>query len=150
MYDDLDFLLFDALRQAGRSMRAHRPSDGDGKGGGPTAKREIILAILSDNKGAMRQNQLAEAFRVSPSTLSEMLNKLEADGLITRATDPADRRATLLALTDVGAARACEIREETRRAFASAFGELSDEEKHTLIALLHKINISDNDMEVIS
>ena len=29
MHDDLDFMLFDALRQAGRSMRAQRPRADD-------------------------------------------------------------------------------------------------------------------------
>lgn len=138
MHDDLDFRLFDALRHAGRSMRAHRPGCDD-KGCGPAAKREIILAILADNEGAMRNNQLASAFRVSPSTLSEMLNRLENDGMLTRSQDPADRRATLLALTDQGKRRADEIKEETHRAFAETFGNLTDDEKRQLIALLHKI-----------
>lgn len=138
MHDDLDFMLFDALRQAGRTMRAHRPGSNDSPGG-PTFKREIILAILSENDGGLRQNQLANAFRVSPSTLSEMLNKLETDGMITRTADPADRRATLLALTEKGAQRADEIKEETRRSFADTFGSLSDDEKQTLITLLRKI-----------
>ena len=138
MHDDLDFMLFDALRQAGRTLRAHRPGSSDSPGG-PTLKREIILAILSENEGGLRQNQLASAFRVSPSTLSEMLNKLETDGMITRAADPADRRATLLTLTDKGARRADEIKEETRRSFADTFGSLSNDEKQTLITLLRKI-----------
>lgn len=144
MYHDLDFMLFDALRHAGRTMRAHKPHC-DEENRGPSAKREIILAILSDNAGAMRHNQLASAFRVSPSTLSEMLNRLESDGMIERSQDPADRRATLLTLTDRGKRRADEIKEETHRAFSAAFGNLSDDEKRQLIALLHKIPDPDRD-----
>lgn len=142
MYHELDFLLFDALRQAGRIMRAHRPHGEHGgcpEHGAPPVKREMVLAILSDHKGAMRQNQLASAFRVSPSTLSEMLNKLEADGLLERTTDTSDRRATLLTLTDRGAARVDEIREVFRSAFARIFGRLSEDEKRQLILLLGKI-----------
>ena len=144
MYNDLDFVLFDALRRAGRAMRAHKPRC-DEENRGPATKREIILAILADNEGAMRHNQLASAFRVSPSTLSEMLNRLEDDGLLERSQDPADRRATLLELTDSGKRRADEIKEETHRAFSTAFGSLSDEEKQTLITLLHKIPDPDKD-----
>ena len=51
----------------------------------------------------------------------------------------ADRRATLLALTDRGKRRADEIKEETHRSFAETFGNLTDDEKRQLIALLHKI-----------
>ncbi len=142
MHDDLDFMLFDALRQAGRSMRAQRPRADDSTCT-PTLKREIILAILLDNEGGLRQNQLASAFRVSPSTLSEMLNKLETDGMISRTSDPADRRATLLTLTEKGSSRAAEIKEETRRAFAETFGSLTDDEKQTLITLLRKIPAQD-------
>ena len=138
MKKETDFLLFDALRSAGQAMRAHKPDDS--KNCGPAVKREIILAILCDSDGSMRQNRLAEAFRVSPSTLSEMLNKLEADGLITRSTDPADRRATLLSLTESGKKRAEEIKGETKKRFAEIFRELSEDEKQQLISLLHKID----------
>ena len=138
MHDDLDFKLFDALRHAGRSLRAHKPHY-DSEGHSPAARREIILLILDDNAGGMRQNQLASAFRVSPSTLSEMLNRLEADGMIERSSDPSDRRATLLKLTDKGAERVGNIKEETRKSFAVTFGNLTDGEKRQLITLLHKI-----------
>lgn len=139
MQNNLDFMLFDALRRAGQTMRAHRPSPHPCEKGGPAVKREIILAILSDSKGSLRQNQLASAFRVSPSTLSEMLNRLETDGMIERVTDSTDRRATLLVLTEKGAQRADEIKQETQKSFDAAFGALSDDEKRQLIALLHKI-----------
>ena len=46
MHDDLDFRLFDALRHAGRSMRAHRPQCDD-KGCGPAAKRVTPGALRS-------------------------------------------------------------------------------------------------------
>lgn len=139
MYNELDFKLFDALRHAERSLRAHRPGSADCKGG-PAAKREIILAILADNQGDMRQNQLASAFRVSPSTLSQMLDRLEEDRMITRGSDPADRRATLLSLTDKGRERADWIKEETGKAFAETFEGLNEDEKRQLIVLLRKIS----------
>ncbi len=135
MYQDLDFQLFDALRRTGQALRASKPGCGSG-----ASKREIILAILSENEGGMRQNQLASAFRVSPSTLSEMLNRLEADGLIERRNDPADRRATLLTLTDEGGERVDRIRDQARRSFAEIFSALSDSEKRQLIDLLMKIS----------
>lgn len=142
MNQETDFLLFDAFRRATQALRA--PCPDDKRRCGPAVKREIILAILSDNDGGMRQNKLAEAFRVSPSTLSEMLNRLESDGLITRVTDPADRRATLLTLTADGTKRSEEIKQESRARFAALFRNLSEDEKTQLISLLHKVADADS------
>lgn len=141
-FNGLDFQLFDALRRANRILRAQKPRR-DSACSGPAAKREIVLAILSEHEGGLRQNQLAAAFRVSPSTLSEMLNRLEEDGLIARTPDPSDRRATLMTLTDQGADRACQIKEDTQRVFVSVFGGLTDDEKQQLTALLLKISDPD-------
>jgi DNA-binding MarR family transcriptional regulator len=50
--------------------------------------------------GRVRQNALAERMGIEAMTLSGHLDRLEARGLVERRTDPADRRANLVALTD--------------------------------------------------
>jgi DNA-binding MarR family transcriptional regulator len=49
--------------------------------------------------GIVRQNVLAERMGVEAMTLSGYLDRLESRGLVTRAADPADRRAKLVELT---------------------------------------------------
>lgn len=156
MNKDVDFLLFDAIRHVGRAMRAGKPpgvmsSDpcrSDGCSSNPAFKREMVLPILSDSEdGRLRQNLLTEELKVSPSTLSMMISRLEEDGYVTRCNDPDDKRAVVIALTPQGAVRAAEIKAKGKEAFAQLFRRLTEDEKLTLIALLQKISQSDGEDE---
>jgi DNA-binding MarR family transcriptional regulator len=51
------------------------------------------------------QLALANAIRYDKTRLIGLLDELEADGLVTRAPDPADRRAKVVTLTPAGRAR---------------------------------------------
>ncbi len=101
--------------------------------------RERLLVIISDYPDGVRQKELAEHAGINASSTSEVVNRLEDDGYLKREVDPTDRRATILKLTELGEARAAEIREERESMFAELFGKLSDEEKDTLAALLDKM-----------
>lgn len=147
MKDDIDYRLFDSLRKVDRRMRSrcahtrrHEEEACD-----PPLHREIILHLLSEKQGSLRQKELAQAFNVSPSTLSQMLDRLEADGYIERCPDKSDKRATLLTLTESGANREAQIKERYRSRFRQLYRNLSYEEKQTLIALLLKLAAEDDD-----
>ena len=101
--------------------------------------RERMLVIISDYPDGVRQKELADRAGINASSTSEVVNRLEDDGYLRREIDPSDRRATLLKLTELGEARANEIREEREAMFVELFGKLSDEEKDTLSALLDKM-----------
>jgi len=53
--------------------------------------------------GPVTQGQLAVLLDVSPATVVQMVDHLEAAGLVARERDPADRRAYRLHLTSAGA-----------------------------------------------
>jgi DNA-binding MarR family transcriptional regulator len=52
--------------------------------------------------GPMRPTSLAEVLGTGASHVSKIVRRLEADGWVTRTTDPSDRRATLITLTPAG------------------------------------------------
>ncbi len=52
--------------------------------------------------GACRAGQLAQNAKIAPSTITEIVEGLEADGLVRREADAADRRAVRVALTADG------------------------------------------------
>ena len=52
----------------------------------------------------MRPGALAEHLRIAPRSATEVVDDLQERGLVERAPDPADRRATLVRLTEAGAA----------------------------------------------
>jgi DNA-binding MarR family transcriptional regulator len=53
-------------------------------------------------EGAARAGQLAHRAKISPSTITEVVEGLQADGLVRREPDPNDRRGVRVALTPEG------------------------------------------------
>lgn len=60
-----------------------------------------ILCLL-DDAGPQRLGAIAAAYRLDPSTVTRQAQAAVRLGLAEKSTDPADRRASLLALTDEG------------------------------------------------
>jgi len=56
--------------------------------------------------GPMRPTALSEVLATGASHVSKIVRRLEGDGLVERTTDPTDRRATLISLTEAGEAAA--------------------------------------------
>ena len=60
-----------------------------------------IMCKLAD-EGPQRLGALATAFGLDPSTITRQVQALEEIGLAARTTDPSDRRASILDLTETG------------------------------------------------
>lgn len=73
------------------------------------AGQEALLLEL-DRTGPRIQAQLSEALGCEPPSVTLMTRKLEASGHIQRMPNPADRRATVVALTDSGRALVDQIK----------------------------------------
>jgi len=74
-----------------------------------TGQEALLLEL--DRMGPSIQAQLSEALGCEPPSVTLMTRKLEASGHIQRTPDPADRRATVVALTASGKALADQIRQ---------------------------------------
>ena len=121
----------------------HRPMHGHGPGHCRKHDRgfgrERVLNVIGSYENGVRQKVLTEELRINPSSVSEMISKLENDGYVKRTVDPTDKRATLISLTELGEARAAELQYEKNEKLDKAFGNLTDDEKEQLIALLEKL-----------
>ncbi|ERL66031.1 MarR family winged helix-turn-helix transcriptional regulator [Schleiferilactobacillus shenzhenensis] len=96
-----------------------------------------ILRVIA-NEDEPNSARLAEILDIRPSSVSELLKKLEDAGLITREPDPDDKRASKIHMTPAGEAKLKEA-EQAQTDFADkAFSGLSDEEQQQLLALLTK------------
>ena len=100
--------------------------------------RGRIMAILNDG-GAMSQCRLAHLLDIRPQSLSELLVKMEGDGLVERVQSEEDRRQIIVSLTAEGSARVASFREIHRRAAAEFLAPLTLDEKNTLVRLLKKL-----------
>jgi len=114
---------------------------GSGRGGRPDRGlgRERVLEVISRYGDGVRQKTLTGELRINPSSVSEMISKLENDGYVRRTIDPEDKRATLIMLTELGEARTAELQDEKNDTLDKIFGNLSDDEKEQLIVLLEKL-----------
>lgn len=65
---------------------------------GMTRAQWAVLARLESNEG-LKQAELAEILDLQPITLTRLVDRLCANGLIERRADPEDRRAKRLYLT---------------------------------------------------
>ena len=100
------------------------------------------LAALKALKGAgesLPLSQLAERLSCVKSNITQLVDRLEADGLVTRADDPRDRRSRLAVMTAAGR-KACDaglsLQAEAERALLS---DLSAAERQQLAVLMGKL-----------
>ncbi len=107
--------------------------------GGGRSGREPILCKLHRAGGSMSQLELGGQFELKAGSLSEILAKIEAAGLIERTRDPRDRRALTVRLTEAGEQEAQRALEAHKAFREQAFSNLTDEEQDELIVLLEKI-----------
>ena len=101
-----------------------------------TYTQYITLMLLWEHK-TMRVKELGEKLYLDSGTLTPLLKKLEAKGLITRVRSTEDERNLNVTITEEGEAlkeRAVEI-----PAKIVAYTDLSMEEAKTLYRLLYKI-----------
>lgn len=72
------------------------------KAGGSLPVWLVLISLKSQQLG--NQRALAEAVGIREATLTHHLNAMDAQGLITRRRDPANRRVHLVELTEAGEA----------------------------------------------
>lgn len=98
------------------------------------------LHRLSEAGESLPLGQLAERLSCVKSNVTQLVDRLEADGLVARAADPNDRRSRLAVLTDAGRSAYEKGRRIQLDAEEALFGALTPEESATLHTLLAKLN----------
>ena len=70
----------------------------------PLERYRILLVLARSEDGTVRPADLAAMFKLTPSGVSRLIDRLVADELVERRTHPVDRRCTLIAMTTEGEA----------------------------------------------
>jgi len=97
------------------------------------------LDRLMQTGGILPLGQLADRLACVKSNVTQLVDRLEADGLVARKPDPRDRRTRLAVMTAAGR-KAC--RDGTRirqQAEHDLFGALTRDEAQQLAALMEKL-----------
>ncbi|MFC9324285.1 MarR family winged helix-turn-helix transcriptional regulator [Kitasatospora sp. NPDC057015] len=106
---------------------------------GASVARLRALRVLARTGEPLRMRDLSDLLGNAPRTTTAIVDGLERDGLVERVRHPADRRAFLLTLTELGARCHREAEELDRVALATATGALAPAERDQLRALLGRI-----------
>ena len=119
--------------------------DGALKPHGLTFARYEALVLLSfARRSALPMRVMGERLQLHPTSVTNIVDRLERDGLVRRQPHPTDRRTTLVEITDEGRARHAVA---TKAVTAIDFGlvGLTTTQTGTLIDLLTKIRKATGD-----
>jgi DNA-binding MarR family transcriptional regulator len=112
---------------------------------GLTFPRYEALMLLSFTRtGALPLGKIGERLQVHRTSVTNIVDKLEADGLVRRVPHAEDRRATLAEISDAGRSVAAAATADLNRA---AFGmtALGNDEQEAVTALLRALRVDAGD-----
>jgi DNA-binding MarR family transcriptional regulator len=132
--DDLDDL---TARLRIGAMRLSRRLRQQSSGGLTLSQISALTGI--DRHGPMTLGELSELERVSSPTITKLVAKLTGAGLITKETDPSDRRCWRVQATPEGRRLLTEIRESREAWLSQRLAALSDDERTRLAAAIDVI-----------
>jgi DNA-binding MarR family transcriptional regulator len=132
---ELAATLRDAILRVGRRARNAATM------GGLTVSQISALTTL-DSAVQLSPRELAEREQVQPPTLTRIVAKLEARGLLERDPHPTDGRQHVLRISEAGRALLERIRQERNEWLAQRVARLSAADRDVLreaAAILHRI-----------
>ena len=100
-------------------------------GQGQSLTSSTVLALLAD-EGPARISVLATSSGVTQPSMTELVGRLQREGLVTRFTDPLDARATLVDITARGRARRVKLQKSIHDRVVGLLDMLSAEDQATL------------------
>lgn len=95
--------------------------------------------------GSMTLGSLAEYERVAPPTVTKIVAKLEADGLLARTVDPNDRRVARVAVTPAGDALLGAARQRKTAWLSGRIAQLDADQRRRLADALDVLDDLTND-----
>lgn len=105
---------------------------------GLTASQLLVLRALR-TRGEMLTGELARAVDLRLATVSILVDKLQANGLVRRRRGERDRRRVWVAVTDQGVAVLDAAPDLLQETFRQRFGRLPDWEQAGVVAALLRV-----------
>ncbi len=138
-----------AMASATSIMRVQQLLLGDfdeavGRHGLTFARYEALVLLAFSREGHLPMGKIGRRLMVHPTSVTNIVQRLAAQGLVERAPNPADGRGMLATITPRGR----EVMEAaTKELLATGFslGALTEAEHDQLFALLRKVRIAAGD-----
>ena len=122
-----------ATMRVGKRLRQRLPGD-------DVEFSALALLKAVEAQGPLRFSALATALHLDASTVSRQVRPLEDRGLIRRTMDPADGRASQVAITPAGRKALKAGGERRRQLIAEVLADWDDADREALRALLHRLS----------
>ncbi|WP_196593448.1 MarR family winged helix-turn-helix transcriptional regulator [Pectinatus sottacetonis] len=134
------YKLFTALHRLGRQLHRAHHYEHHLHRRGRYREQSRLLRLIAENEGII-QRDLAEKMDVRPSSMTEMLAKIEKSGFILRQHDTKDQRIMHIFLTDQGRSIVKESQENDTILTTSLFNGLTAEEVDEMLRLTEKLSV---------
>ncbi len=105
---------------------------------GITLARAAVISLLARG-GPSTQRALSLVLRVTPRNITGLVDALEGEGLVSRGPHPSDRRATIVSLTEAGAALAATLKREQDAFAERLFAQTDPETLRTFMSTVDNV-----------
>jgi DNA-binding MarR family transcriptional regulator len=106
----------------------------------------VLRRLAETNDMAM--GRLSKELGIAPRSLTSTVDALEADGLVTRTTHPADRRSTLLTITAAGRRQLSAMRHVMGPSAAKLLSSLTAAQRRDMAQILEQMRTAANTLAI--
>jgi DNA-binding MarR family transcriptional regulator len=104
-----------------------------------TCAQHLVLKLLIEANEPLPLGQLAEKLHSVRSNMTQMVDRLAAEGLVERIFDPADRRRVLAQITEEGRRRVDTATQLEYQVEQELHTHFSQQERDQLVSLLSRL-----------
>jgi len=108
------------------------------------ARYELLTLLFFSRTGALPLSRIGSRLQVHPASVTNAVDRCEAQGLVRRRPHPSDRRATLAELTPAGRDLVAKATESMNREIFAALG-LSPADVDSLVSVLARFRSGHGD-----
>ena len=113
------------------------------------ARYEVLMLLLFSRKGSLPLGKVGARLQVHPASVTNVVDRLEADGLVRRVPHPSDGRTTLAEITPAGR----DLAQRATGVLNAAVFEpvaLNGRQVDQLVGLLRRLRLAEGDFDPAS
>ena len=111
------------------------------------ARHQVLAWLAMDPESSLTLSWISKTLRIPPATVTNIIDRLEDEGLVRRLPHPSDARTTLAVITQRGKKVATEATRDLNETVYECIG-LSEPKRDRLVELLAELRASGNEFDV--
>jgi DNA-binding MarR family transcriptional regulator len=108
------------------------------------ARYEGLVLLLFTRKGTLPLGKMGQRLMIHPTSVTNIIDRLEAQGLVNRVPHPTDGRTTMAEITNEGRLLARRATEAVNEA-VFGLGMLSQQDQRHLVRIIRKLRLAAGD-----